>query len=358
MTRRPRPVTTRTKERTPRTACPPAASPAARPHAIRTASAALIVNPRSGKASGKGLALADRIGNAPAAETAIIDDFDALPAMLAGLAARGVQTLFISSGDGTIQAILTELAEHRPFPRLPQIVLLPHGTTNMSAGDVGLGIASLDEQARLITDREALAAATERRLRHTVHVANARDGHIRHGMFVGAGVPCAGTRFCQDAVHRTGLMGDWATFATLVSGLARAVFLPPDPDNPDRLDRPHDMAVSADGKLMGDGPQLAFLATTLNRIVLGARPFWGGTGAPMRASLFPYPPPNPLRWLLPALYGGENRRAPPGAMSFTAHRVDVVTAAEFVIDGEFFDPPGEEPLRLKTGPELTFLRRR
>lgn len=325
---------------------------------MNAATAALVINPRSGKGSGKGLALAERIRNARTAQTAIIDDFDTLPAMLAGFAGSGVDTLFISSGDGTIQAILTELAEAKPFARLPRLVLLPHGTTNMSAADLGLGITSLDEQARLITDRVALANATEKRQRATVRVANARDGQIRHGMFVGAGVPCEGTRFCQKAVHRTGLMGDWASFATLLAGLARAVFLPPDPDNPDRLDRPHAMRVSADGELVSEGEQLAFLATTLNRLVLGARPFWGGTGAPIRASLFPYPPPNPLRWLLPALYGGEDRRAPPGAVSFTAHGIDVVTASQFVIDGEFFDPPEEGPLRLETGPELTFLCRR
>ena len=349
---------TRTKEKEPAIACPPTNTPKGKSRPIRAATAALIVNPRSGKASGKGLALAERIANACTAETAIIEDFAALPAMLAGFAGSGVDTLFISSGDGTIQAILTELAEHRPFPRLPRLVLLPHGTTNMSAADLGLRITSLDEQARLITDREALAAATQKRLRPTVRVANARDGQIRHGMFVGAGVPCQGTRFCQEAVHRTGLMGDWASFATLLAGLARAVVLPPDPDNPDRLDRPHAMRVRADGEPVSEGEQLAFLATTLNRLVLGARPFWGGTGAPIRASLFPYPPPNPLRWLLPALYGGEDRRAPPGAISFTAHDIDIATAAEFVIDGEFFDPPEKGPLRLETGPEITFLCRR
>lgn len=351
-------MTAQTIQRAARTTLPPASEPADGSPASKAATAALIVNPRSGKGGGKGLALAERVAHDHTAETVIIDDFDALPDILAGLAAGAVDTLFISSGDGTIQAILTELAEGRPFARLPRLVLLPHGTTNMSAADLGLGITSLDEQARLIADCAALAAATEMRLRPSVRVANARDGKIRHGMFVGAGVPCDGTRFCQEAVHRTGLMGAWASLATLVAGLARAVVLPSDPGNPARLDRPHAMRVSADGKAMSAGEQLAFLATTLKRLVLGIRPFWGGEGAPMRATLFPYPPPSPLRWLWPALWGGEDRRAPPGAMSFTARNINVVTAAEFVIDGEFFDPPEDGPLRLETGPDFTFLCRR
>ncbi len=320
--------------------------------------AALIVNPKSGKKKGLGLALADKLQSAGSAEAVIIEDFAALPGILATLAGQGIDTLFISSGDGTIQAIQTELAERNPFARLPRLALLPHGTTNMTAADLGLGITSLDEQARVIADAQALAATTELRHRPTLRIANPRDGRIRHGMCVGAGAPAQATRFCQDAVHRTGLMGEWAPFATLVAAFIRAVLTRPDPGNVNRIDRPHAMKVSADGKLRGEGQQLAFIATTLKRLVLGARPFWGGGGAPIRASLFPYPPPSPVRWLIPALYGGEDRQAPPGCTSFAVHNIDIVTTSEFVLDGEFFDAPEDGPLHIQTGLELTYVCRR
>ncbi len=319
---------------------------------------ALIVNPRSGKKSGKGLALAEKLNRSSAARVVVIDDFAALPAILASLAVEGVDTLFISSGDGTIQAIQTELAERNPFAFLPRLALLPHGTTNMTAADLGFGMKDIDAQARVIADPEALLAINEIRHRPTLRIANPRDGRVRHGMFIGAGAIWQATKFCQDAVHRTGLKGDWATFATLATATGRILFTRPDPGDVGRIDRPHAMRVTADGTLRGDGEHLAFIATTLNKLVLGSKPFWGGGGAPIRSTLFAYPPPNLVRWLIPVLFGGEDRTPPPGTRSFAAGSIDVVTASSFVIDGEFFDPPEQGPLHIETGPQFAYICRR
>lgn len=319
---------------------------------------ALIVNPKSGKESGKGLQLAEKLNRSDTSRVVILDDFAALPGILASLAGEGVDTLFISSGDGTIQAIQTELAERNPFAFLPRLALLSHGTTNMTAADLGFGINDLDGQAWVITDPEALAAATEVRRRPTLRIANPRDGRVRHGMFIGAGAVWQATKFCQEAVHRTGLKGDWATFATLAAAAGRAVFTRADPGDVERIDRPHAMRVTAGGKVRGDGEHLTFIATTLNKLVLGSKPFWGGGGAPIRSTLFAYPPPNLVRWLIPALFGSEDRTPPPGTLSFATDCIDIVTASPFVIDGEFFDPPDEGPLHIETGPEFAYICRR
>ena len=319
---------------------------------------ALVVNPRAGKMSGKGLALIERLIPSSGVEAVIIDRFEALPGILAALAGRNVDTLFISSGDGTIQAIQTELAERNPFARLPQLSLLPHGTTNMTAADLGLGIGDLDEQARIIGDPQALTAATVLRRRPTLRIVNPRDGRLRHGMFVGAGAVWQATEFCQDAVHRTGLKGEWATFATLATAVARAMLTRADPGDVTRIDRPHAIKVSADGLVRCDGQHLAFIATTLNRLILGSRPFWGGASAPIRATVFPYPTPSFARWLIPSLFGGEDRTPPPGAASFAAECIEIVTASRFVMDGEFFDPPEVGPLNIETGPEFAYVCRR
>jgi diacylglycerol kinase (ATP) len=76
--------------------------------------AGLIVNPRSGKSSGKGLALAGMLRQTGNVSIKIIDRFDMIEGLVGELAAEGVSDLFISSGDGTIQAIQTILAERRP----------------------------------------------------------------------------------------------------------------------------------------------------------------------------------------------------------------------------------------------------
>ena len=97
------------------------------------------------------------------------------------------------------------------------------------------------------------------------------------------------------------------------------------------------------------------LATTLDKLILGTKPFWGGKTGPIRTSLFPYPVPSIPRWLIPTMYGGETRKTPPGATSFCATELSIETPITYVIDGEFFEPPKDEKLRVETGPVFTYV---
>ena len=114
----------------------------------------VIVNPKSGR-SGKGLALARMIEASPSVMLRLLDDFASLPRILDEMAAQHVSELFVSSGDGTVHAVQTDLAERRPFPTLPELALLPHGTTNMTAADLGLSARTVAAQAAFIAGQPA-----------------------------------------------------------------------------------------------------------------------------------------------------------------------------------------------------------
>jgi hypothetical protein len=317
--------------------------------------AGLIINPRSGGRSGRGLRLQELLPRNSGMCVAVIEDFASLPAILREFSAKGVETLAISSGDGTIQAIQTELAERSPFPVLPSLLLLPHGTANMTATDLGLGIRNLEAVASLLSSSSPLQGL-ERRKRPTLRTLNLAPGGPRHGMFIGAGSIYDGTRFCQDKVYATGATANVAIIATLTAAIAN-VWLRGRAASQAALVRPHRFRLSADGRAVVDGDQLFFLATTLDRLVLGMRPFWGGKSAPVRATVIPYPVPGLMRWLWPAMYGPEDRQMPPGSVSLSAHTLDVWSPTSFVIDGEFFDAPRGVPLRIETGPDFTYLCR-
>jgi hypothetical protein len=312
----------------------------------------LIVNPYSCRRNARGLALAERVRDAPGVSVAVLERFSALPGILSDLAGQGVDTVFISAGDGTLHAVQTELAERNPFAGLPRIGILPHGTTNMTAADLGVRARSLDAQAALIRGADGGSGAVLK-TRPTVKVANPEDGRARHGMFLGTGAIWRGVRFCQDRVHATGLKGDWATGVTLAAGLARALIGRVGVGE-DRLDRPYTMRIEADGKTLVDSLQVVFLATTLDRLILGSRPFWGGATAPLRATAIAHPPPG-VRWARSVLYGGEERALPAQCLSFAAHSIEVTVNCQFVMDGEIFDAPEGEPLRIETGPEFTYV---
>ncbi len=320
-------------------------------------SAGLIVNPLSAKGNVRGRRLAGMLADTADVEICLLDDFGKLDGFLQRLAGMNAETIFISSGDGTIQEIQTRLAEGGPFETLPKLCLLPHGTTNMTAADLGFRDKSVERQAGFIAAHAGTGVASELRRRHTLRIANPAGGKPRHGMFTGTGAVWRATEFCQQAVHRTGLKGDFATFATLALSLGRALLTPGNPQDRERIDRPYPMTVTtADGEIASGG-ELMLLATTLDKLILGARPFWGGKSAPVRASIFPYPPPNLVRWVYPTLYGREDRRMPDGCHSFSADWIEIATDCPFVLDGEFFDPPAGVPLRIESGPELTYVCR-
>ena len=314
--------------------------------------AGLIVNPRSGKGSGKGQALAEKLKGDPGISLHVLEHFEHLEDIIAGMAREHVTDLFISSGDGTIQEILTQIAERPLFSMQPRICLLPHGTTNLSANDLGFMNRSIDAQAAFLRRPEARTLAT----RNTIRCVNPGDGKLRHGMFVATGAMAVATHYCQRAFNEQGVKGQWAVAKTLLTAVRKYMFSAPDGADDARFDRPYAISVDADGRRLADGAQLLQMSTTLDTLLLKCHPFWGGKTASIRTTVIPYPVPSVLRWMLPIMYGGENHANPPGALSFCSDELSVASDVMFVIDGEFFPPPKDEPLRLETGPEFTFIR--
>ena len=107
-----------------------------------------------------------------------------------------------------------------------------------------------------------------------------------------------------------------------------------------------------------DGDQLLFLATTLDRLVLRARPFWGGERAEpgaIRATAIAYPPPAIARHALSVLYGGEDRHLPDGYFSMRAQRISLEQNDPFILDGQSFEAPHDGPLIIEQGYEFEYL---
>jgi diacylglycerol kinase (ATP) len=316
-----------------------------------TRKAGVLINPTAGRGNGKGLRLAAALGNAAHVDVRLMESFQQIRQHLLDMAEEGVTDLFISSGDGTVQAVQTLLAEEHIFEASPRLALLPHGTTNLTGIDVGFRIRSVAGQANYIS---TLPQPKVQR-RHSLRVANPSDGQPRHGMTLGAGAAARGTRHAQEAFNNKGVKGAFASFATIAGGLARAAVSSAEGDDPGRLDRPCEMAIRYEGYDVTKGPQLMFVATTLRHLFFRTRPFWGGKRGPIRASVFPHPTPNILRWALPMMYGGELRSAPAGAHSFSGTGFEIASAEPYVMDGEFFDGPDQGLLQVAAGPEWEFI---
>jgi hypothetical protein len=318
--------------------------------------AGVLVNPKSAKGSRKGRALEQAMNGLPHVLTRRIDDFARLPELLAEFAAADVELIVVSGGDGTVQAVQTLLAEGGIYTILPRLAVLPHGTTNMTASDVGLRHTKPDRIADLLSRPGYLKRATDVRLRRTVRVENLHGVAPQHGMFFGTGAIYRAVLLCQRDVHGMGLKGEFATGVTLLTAVARSLFSRAAQDDPDRIDRAYAMAIRADGEVKASFDQLLFLATTLDRLILGMRPYWNCDPKRLRVTTVAYPHPNVLRYLLPVMYGIPSRNFPePDFMSFSADTIGLTTQASLVMDGELFEPPASGEIGISTGPEFEYL---
>ena len=310
----------------------------------------VIINPGSGRGNGKGQRLAKALQNS-GLSIHVLQNFSELDPAIRKCASDGVEDLYISSGDGTIQAILTQIIEQKPFTKFPRIGVLPHGTTNLTAIDLGLKLGSAEAEANFINKKRP----TKFKTRNTLHILNPSGESARHGMTLGAGAAAVATRLTQTDFNDKGRKGQLAAARMLAGAMFKALTTKADRHDTSRIDRPHDMRISAGGAIKARGDHLMFIATTLEKQFFNTRPFWGGKHGAIRASAFPYPVPNLLRWTLPLMYGGENRKVPPGAMSFSSNSFEITCDETYVMDGEFFKGPFDTPLKVQAGPAIEFI---
>lgn len=194
--------------------------------------------------------------------------------------------LVINGGDGSVQHVLSELLSHCPAARLPRVACLPGGTTNMTAFDI-------NRHRRfgqcLETLRAALAdASVATAPRPLVRVQAAGAPRTRHGLFFGAGSIVQGIEYFHQRVRPSGGGHELGAGLALVRALWGIARQQPPFAEPLRMDvcapglapRPADAA--------DDWRPLAvrvLLATTLNRLFLGMRPYWDAAPDALKTTL-------------------------------------------------------------------------
>lgn len=316
----------------------------------------VLINPTARRNRKKGNRLEDVLTSRTDVIVERVDRFADLFDILDQFVRTDVNAIVISGGDGTVQAIQTHLAESLPPDRLPRLAILPDGTTNMNASDVGVQNPRSRVVLERITVPEYCARATAVRRRHTVRIDNPKDKSPQHGMFFGAGAIYRAVVMCHRDIHSRGLVGDWATGMTLLSALYRAFIRGEKKSDPDRIYQPTEMTVTADSEIFAEDGQLLALVTTLDRLILGSRPFWNQNSDAMKLTTIGFPPYHLLRSLRAIMYGGRTRRLNAESYrSTSASVIEIDCDLPFILDGEFIEKPDDGPLRLSLGPVFEFL---
>lgn len=256
--------------------------------------------------------------------------------------------LVINGGDGSVQLALSALLGYCPPHRLPRVACLPGGTTNMTAFDLNAHRRFKD---CLVTLRQAVQPG-ERvppAPRGVVRVRPRGSSPIaaRCGLFFGIGTIVQGIEYFHQRLRGRagrGQLGPGAAMARTLWGIAR--HQPP-------FTHPLTVAIEAPGLLAaGDGAGCAdarevsarlLFATTLNRLFLGMRPFWGTGPGGLRATLVERQAPR-FTTRLPRLLSGRPDALMAAGNGYHSACIDALNLrfdGAYTLDGELFDNAGD-----------------
>lgn len=273
--------------------------------------------------------------------------------VLLEFARREVGLVLVNGGDGTVQAVLTRLLEDRPFATLPHLAVLARGMANTTAANVGLRGGAAAALQRLLEARADGTIEHHLEERPILRIENVPGKGTQRGMMFGAGAVQDAIDLCCREVYARGLTGSFGIGVTLARLLLGAVLKTRDRG----VLRGHEIAVSLDAGAETRMSRLLVLATTLDRLILGSRPFWNDERGPIRYTSITYPPKRLLRSVPKILYGGRRRALNPEVYdSRGAGEIAVRLDAPFTVDGEMFEPPPDRPVVITAADRIRFVR--
>ena len=238
--------------------------------------------------------------------------------------------LVLAGGDGTLQRTLTEALAQTPASALPPIAVLPAGRTNMTAAD-------LNRHRRFGHCVKALEGMLDGTLPAAVPrpLVRVDQAHSRqYGWFFGLGAVCSGI-----AHWRSDRPGSQLATTLRTAWSSAKSYLAPSEHQSVRWD--------------GQSRQVfAMIATTLDRLLFGCRPYWGD-GEGMHNTWVFAEARGRVRRSLRLLRGDAALGRLPGYRSGNRTHLEFDLDGPYAIDGELFENQG--PLRLSLSEPLRWL---
>jgi len=278
-------------------------------------------------------------------------DFGSLNDALGRLAQAGVELLVINGGDGTVGAVVTEIFVNKAFRRTPLLAVLPGGTSNTIAGDVGLRGNPIGSLERLLATEANGFGADKIVSRALIRIDYAGDRPPVCGFFFGTAAICDATLLRRRLFPQRWLPDALAAAMTLVGVLAGAA-----------LGRPgvlsgQDIGVELNREARAVQAYTVLIVTTLNRILLGSFPFWGSGEGALKLTSIGAPAAGIVRHAYRLLYGRDRSKLPKSTyFSANAARVELHMDCPFNLDGEFYQPVNSEAVILSCPYTAEFLR--
>jgi diacylglycerol kinase family enzyme len=283
-----------------------------------------------------------------------VEAADQIGAAMKTIALVRPAVLAINGGDGTVQAVLTELHNGGHFgDEAPPVAVLPSGKTNLIALDLGARGDPIEALGRLLEIARA-DLAPHIVARELISLSGGESG-IKPviGMFLGGAGLADVMLYCRERIYPLGLPNGISHFITAIAVFMRQVlgmrasFLPPEPAML-RVQVRKDGAINAKFALL--------FVTTLEKLLLSGDVASHRRG-PLKFVAVEQGPLHLLRALGASVFGRLGHSKLSGVHVEEADEIAIEgESSQVILDGETFRAAPGKPILLRPAQPLSFVR--
>ena len=317
-------------------------------------SSVALTNPHSGGNKRGGAEKFKRlIANYPDIDHIILSDFNQIYNELEQAKYLERKIIIINGGDGTLQRVLTYLKRKENLSYNPELVLMKSGTTSMGYGDVGFKARASKMLDTISHYGHGNNISINKKSRQVMQMTLPEEGITVCGMFFGAAAIYSGILYCRQNIHTRGIRGEIGPTLAMLRYLFDWMTVNQIADSTNAT-----IDIDQSEKISGEFSIIT--ATTLQRLLAGVYPFWGGIAGKdtFALSLIRCGAPNSIRSGLRILYGHApvTEQTNDHYLSYHVFRAMFDISGGFTLDGELYGKQGESnKVILESAGSVTFL---
>lgn len=260
--------------------------------------------------------------------------------------------IIINGGDGTVGAFMASLLYSGLMENIPPIAIAPGGKTNMTGADLGSKgrpEAMLEKILQLVRSPDFDRHLTERNLIEL----DMQDGKLPYvGTFFGTAGIVRGIHWTRENAHKPGrpvwISHIIALFTLLAAGLGLSR------KNKDILTSEHmDIYIKNGGRMSGQ--YASVLATTLDELVLGLKPYGKEGVGGLKFSAIQPGAGSLFRAVKGLLTGAFGQKGITGVQVRRSDKIVIKGTDPVTLDGEIFYPAPDKEITLVGNRKFTFV---
>lgn len=263
--------------------------------------------------------------------------------------AAKVEWLIVVGGDGTLQGVISCLFDHLVPESWPEITIVPAGTTNMTALDLGMS-GGAEQSLERIRQYLHQSGNMKRVERPVLRIEQTGKKNV-YGMMLGLGLIARGVKFSRSQIKQLGVTGNIFTVLIVLRSLAGTFLGHPQTEwGPVRIIQKDETGT------LHEKIYLFALVSALEKLLLNIRPYWGREPAPLHATFIERHSKRFWRTIWPLIMGrGHHLRQQDGYTSYNTTSIELWLDDEYIVDGELYHASSQHgPVRITADGPIRF----